>query len=91
MAFFESAVSVLETLMVALEAGLEAMDEMNAKGKLCKGFIQCHAIVSYNNLGIKALIPKMMKPPPKKECFIMLEYRETCGFWRKNGERKILL
>ncbi len=64
MAFFESAVSVLETVMIALEAGIKALGEMNESGKLCRGQRKCHAKTFYNNSGIKALIPRTMKPPP---------------------------
>lgn len=67
MAFFESAVSALETVIVALKAGIKAMGEMNESGKLCRGQLICHAKALYNNSGIKALIPRTMKPPPYVE------------------------
>lgn len=66
MAFFESAVSVLETVMVALEAGLRARGEMNEKGQLCKGHYKCHAtsLPMFHHFGYEVFIPEMMKPPP---------------------------
>ena len=64
MAFFESAVSALETVIVALGAGIKAMGEMNENGKFCRGQRKCHAIFLSNDLGMKALMPKTMKPPP---------------------------
>jgi hypothetical protein len=65
MAFFESAVSALETVIVALGAGIKAMGEMNENGKLCRGQHKCHAIFLSSDLGMKVLIPRTMKPPPR--------------------------
>ncbi len=65
MAFFESAVSALETVIVALGAGIKAMGELNENGKLCRGQHICHAKALSNKLGMKALIPRTMKPPPR--------------------------
>ena len=66
MAFFESAVSVLETVMIALEAGIKALGEMNEKGKFCKGHHKCHAVTlpMFHRFGYEVFIPEMMKPPP---------------------------
>lgn len=67
MAFFESAVSVLETVMIALEAGIKALGEMNEKGKFCKGHHKCHAVTlpMFHRFGYEVLMPRTMKPPPR--------------------------